>query len=332
MTSKATFLSALACGLMLAGCGSIAPVPSAFQARAPLAAIDTDQSAGLRCLGRLIDTAPRGPVELVVGRIRDRTVPKRFEDRRLSKGGAWWVHTAVAKLGSRKVSTLEAGSKQGRSGTRQLLFEGAWTQDDRVGVEGSAAFGAVIGNVAFSLFGDLEYDLIVGDFTTARDGRVTYASAVGAVIGAGSGDSEFFIRDGLDSYAFDIGAGVTEGPQMAQRQITESAVAAHLAAHYGVNLRPCLEVRGRDHIAAATNEPGSERYDQLSPRQRNLALQQSLRTLGHYDGKLDGIWGPQSAAALRRFASQNRLPPSDRPTSALYQAAREAAARRGRPS
>ena len=343
MTSRLSLLPVLLGTLALGACGSIAPGHKAFQARAPISAIDTDQTAGLRCLGRLIEASPRGPVEVVIGSIRDRTTPPEFRDRRLSRGGEWWVHTAIANLGTTKVRSSEPGSTSGStsgSGGRQLHFEGAWTQDDRVGLEGDAEFAAVIGSVAFSLFGEVEYDLIVGDFTTVRNGRVTYASAVGAVISAGSGDSEFFIRDGRDSYAFDIGAGVTEGPQMAQRQITEAAVAAHLAAYYDVDLRSCLVVRGAERRTAAvgtTASPtaaptagltGNERYAELSPRQRHLGLQQALKTLGHYQGRIDGIWGPQSAAALQRFAQQAQLPASDRPTAQLYQAARDAAARR----
>lgn len=315
MLSRTSLFTVSIAALALGACGSVAPAPSAFQARAPISAIQTNEAEGLRCLGRLIDASPRGPVDVVVGRIHDRTVPRRFEDRRLSKGGEWWVHTAIAKMNTRKVGSLDRGDADG-IGAGALVFEGAWTQDDRVGVEGSSELSAVLGNVAFSLFGDVEYDLIAGDFTTVRNGRVTYASAVGAVIGAGSGDAEFFVRDGRDSYAFAIGGGVIEGPQMAQRQITEAALAAHLASYYGVDYRQCFVSR----------DGGEASYSAMSPRERNLALQRNLRTLGHYDGAIDGIWGPRSTAALRRFATDSNLPTSDRPTEALFLAARDAAA------
>lgn len=316
MLSKTSLLSLSIASIALGACGSVAPSPSAFQARAPITAIQTTESEGLRCLGRLIDASSRGPVEVAVGQIRDRTVPRRFEDRRLSKGGEWWVHTAVAKMNTPKVSSLDRGDDD-RVGARTLVFEGAWTQDDRVGVEGSSEFSAVLGNAAFSLFGDVDYDLIAGDFTSVQNGRVTYASAVGAVISAGSGDAEFFIRDGRDSYAFAFGGGVIEGPQMAQRQITEAALAAHLASYFQVDYRSCFVSQV---ISTAS-------FNELSPRDRNLALQRNLKTLGHYEGAIDGIWGPQSSAALRRFATDADLPASDRPTEALFLAAREAAAR-----
>ena len=319
MAPRVSLLSSLLGTIALGACGSIAPEPTVFQARAPISAINTDQSPSLRCLGRLIDAAPRGPVEVVIGTIRDRTVPSRFEDRRLSKGGEWWVHTAIAKLGTRKVSSLEPGRKSRRGSSGQMHFEGAWTQDDRVGLEGDSEFSAIVGNVGFSLFGGAEYDLIVGDFTSTRGGRVVHASAVGAVISAGSGDAEFFVRDGGDSYAFEIGGGVIEGPQMAQRQITEAAVAAHLAAYYGIDYRDC--VIGQN----VAGDPGTA-YGLMAPRDRHLALQEDLKRLGHYDGEVDGIWGPQSAAALQRFAAESELPSSSRPTAALFLVARAAAA------
>lgn len=325
----------LASALALSGCAGIAPGPVAFQARAPISAIDTDQTAGLRCLGRLIEASSRGPVEVVIGDIRDRTVPREFRDRRLSKGGEWWVHTAISNLKTGKVRSVEQGRQESANGTRQILFEGAWTQDDRVGIEGDAEFSAVIGQVAFSVGGDLEYDLIVGDFTSVQKGRVVYASAVGVVIGAGSGDTEFFIRDGLDSFAFDIGGGVTEGAQMAQRQITEAAVAAHLANFYGVDLRACLTASEPERQAATTsravptgsasNASSSGYYTQMTRAERHIAMQRALKSLGYYDGRIDGIWGPRSADALRRFARASGLPSSNRPTPGLYRAARDAA-------
>ena len=211
------------------------------------------------------------------------------------------------------------------------MIEGAWTQDDRVGLEGNSEFDAVLGNVGFSLFGGVEYDLIVGDFTSVRNGRVVYASAVGAVISAGSGEAEFFVRDGRDSYAFEIGGGVIEGPQMAQRQITESAVAAHLAAYYGIDYQRC--VSGPASNVTATNEAasgGRRRTSTACPRvERNRALQRDLKTLGYYGGKIDGVWGPRSSSrpgALRPRRRSCRR--ASTPTEALSLAARAAAAKR----
>lgn len=48
------------------------------------------------------------------------------------------------------------------------------------------------------------------------------------------------MHDGADSYAFEIGAGVIEGPQMAQRMVTKAVMAAHLADYFDVDHRACL--------------------------------------------------------------------------------------------
>lgn len=37
-------------------------------------------------------------------------------------------------------------------------------------------------------------------------------------------------------------------------------------------------------------------------------IQQSLKDKGHYDADVDGIWGPQSEAALRDFQQQQGMP------------------------
>ena len=121
MRSRFSLLSVAASAFALSACAGVAPGPLAFQARAPISAIDTDQTAGLRCLGRLIEASSKGPVEVVIGNIRDQTVPREFRDRRLSKGGEWWVHTAVSNLKTRKVRTIEPGRQESANGGRQIL-------------------------------------------------------------------------------------------------------------------------------------------------------------------------------------------------------------------
>lgn len=45
-------------------------------------------------------------------------------------------------------------------------------------------------------------------------------------------------------------------------------------------------------------------------------LQRSLSTLGHYDGRIDGIWGPQTTAAVREYQESVNSPPNGILTSA----------------
>lgn len=54
------------------------------------------------------------------------------------------------------------------------------------------------------------------------------------------------------------------------------------------------------------------------------ALQTDLRTLGYYQGEIDGIFGPQTVAAIESFQEENGLPVTglvDPPTQAAIQAA-----------
>ena len=46
------------------------------------------------------------------------------------------------------------------------------------------------------------------------------------------------------------------------------------------------------------------RLGQLDPVQRVLGIQQRLTNLGYPVGTLDGIWGPKTSGALRRFQSE----------------------------
>jgi len=60
--------------------------------------------------------------------------------------------------------------------------------------------------------------------------------------------------------------------------------------------------------SAQSPQPSAQaRYEQtLSPR-AVTAVQQRLRQLGYYRGRIDGAWGRGTQAALARFQEQNRL-------------------------
>ena len=48
----------------------------------------------------------------------------------------------------------------------------------------------------------------------------------------------------------------------------------------------------------------------LDPVDEALGVQQRLKNLGYYDGPMDGVPGPQMAAALRRFQDSHDLEPT----------------------
>src|SRR3712207_5803802 len=58
--------------------------------------------------------------------------------------------------------------------------------------------------------------------------------------------------------------------------------------------------------AAAQTAPGLTYTQPLSP-QGLLAVQERLRQVGAYPGRADGVWGPDSQAALERFQQSRGL-------------------------
>ena len=56
----------------------------------------------------------------------------------------------------------------------------------------------------------------------------------------------------------------------------------------------------------AERQPGQEMHQQLSSEQIR-ELQEKLRDEGHNPGPIDGIWGPQTQAAVKEFQKENDL-------------------------
>ncbi len=53
-------------------------------------------------------------------------------------------------------------------------------------------------------------------------------------------------------------------------------------------------------------QPGQEMHQQISSEQIRQ-VQQKLQEEGHNPGPIDGVWGPQTQAAVRDFQQQNNL-------------------------
>jgi peptidoglycan hydrolase-like protein with peptidoglycan-binding domain len=66
-------------------------------------------------------------------------------------------------------------------------------------------------------------------------------------------------------------------------------------------------------IALAETSAGASAYSQQSIQGRALSradvieIQQALNERGFYQGRADGVWGPNTATALQRFQQQNQL-------------------------
>lgn len=53
-------------------------------------------------------------------------------------------------------------------------------------------------------------------------------------------------------------------------------------------------------------------------RQKVARIQTGLRRMGYYRGRSDGLTGPQTARAIRRYQRTYRLPVTGRPSHRLY--------------
>ena len=312
-----TATAALCLGL-LSGCAVADPDVDSFRTTARVTSIETYHSTALQCLGMLIDQASNRPLDVVVELIPDRTVPPDFRQRGLSRGGEWWIRTALKRLGSERVRVLlEYDSLRGRgpSGAELMVFSGAWTQLDRGGAERDADIQINIGDVFFSIGGDQAYDLIAGDFTTSIDGVLVHASGVGLVVRSSTGEADLLIDNGGDAGAISIGGTNVEGPQMAQRQITEAAVMVHLADYYSLDFRPCLEAGWADPRISRSLAAD---YKAMTAGDRAASFQRLLHKLGYYEAAIDGLWGKRSQAALMAFEADNRLPITGEPSLSVY--------------
>ena len=298
---------------LAAGCAA-GPAPRTAQdAPMPVSQVRTEHSAALECLGALIDESGRAPITVYVDGIDDRTVPSRFRDRRLSKGGEWLAYTALAKLGtSRVVATLSAPASDDPG---VLVLSGAWTQDDALlRSRSGAAFGRK-GDVGIDFGINGRYDYIAADFVSSLAGRVTHAGAIGLALSERTSQAALIVDTGGEQARFGWSGGHRDGPQFAQRRIAEVAVLVHLAAHFDIAHGPCLEVgsegaaRWRDALAA---------YAAMDARGRIVATQRALADAGYLQGKVDGAWGGESRSAMMRFQHALHLPERGAPSAAMH--------------
>ena len=225
---------------LLSGCAAFSSsTPS--QPPSPVAAVQTDYSLGLSCLGQRIDRSGRTPLQVFVDPINDLTVPRNFEDRRLSSGGKWWLMTALQKLKSNKIRVVtDDGSKADPRNPSHLVLSGAWTQDDLEigGQEGG--FKAWLPRVVLDLGARRSFDVIAGDFVSTRNGNVAHASAISVQVNARQAGMGLQVEDGDRKFVLAFSQRQSEGPQFAQRRIAEAAVMVHMARAFGVDYQPCI--------------------------------------------------------------------------------------------
>lgn len=298
--------------LLTTACASSEPDAAMLRKGSAVTPVFTEHSAGLRCLGGLIDQSPAQPVLVAVDEIDDATVPRFNEERRLSLGGSFVLHTALSRLESRKV---EATLDEDARGPRVLVLSGAWTQDDLRATEGGASIGATSGQVRARLGARSSYDFIAGDFATSINGRVLISTAVGVALSRRSQDATLIVDDGRDGAEVGLDRRSVQGPQMAQRRVLEAVALVHLAHYFKIDYLPCLEAS----FAAPDAFIGAlETYEKAGAAQRHRLIQTELQRLGFLKGAPDGKWGETSRAALARFQASRTIPPTGKPSAVGY--------------
>jgi len=102
---------------------------------------------------------------------------------------------------------------------------------------------------------------------------------------------------------------------MAQRRIAEAATLIHVARHYKIDFRPCLESGWAD---ADGFRRSMEAYSAMPEHERDQLVEKRLATLGYDPGPADGRWDSRAARALTSYQVNRGLPPSGRISSAVF--------------
>jgi hypothetical protein len=237
---KIPLLSAVSALVLLSGCATLSN-GSPLLPVGQVTPVQTDYSLGLACLGQRIDRSNRPPLQVYVDPIGDLTVPRNFEERRLSSGGKWWLLTALHKLKASKLRVVtEDGSKADPRNPAHLVLSGAWTQDDLELGRQEGGIKAWLPKVVLDLGAQRSFDVIAGDFVSTRNGNVAHAAAISVHVHAGRAGMDLEVEDGDRKFALGFSQRLSEGPQFAQRRIAEAAVMVHMARAFGVDYRPCI--------------------------------------------------------------------------------------------
>lgn len=318
--SKMPVVMCMASVTVMTGCSSLTPNQHASSYATSVKPVMTEYSQALSCVGGLIDKSRAAPLSVYVRDIKDDTVPSRHRDRRLSKGGAWWFHTAIDKMQSRRVTSLVKLPPQSQRGKMNLLIlGGAWTQDDiKVGSSGSSLGLKNLGGGMFDNLGwfrKTQASVIAGDFVSMKNNQVTHASAISLALNSSDNSYKLRIDDGSRRLDLGLAGEVNEGPQFAQRRIVEAAALVHLARAFKVDYRPCVEQQWSN---PAYYQKQIRAYMAASKKGQNKRMQKALLAAGYYTGQIDGLWGAQSERSLNRFMLRQGMVASGKPSAHTY--------------
>lgn len=320
VSHKSSIMICALSSTVLGGCSTLTSnqYPSNYQN--DVNPVMTEYSQALACVGDLVNESDKGPLTIYVRDIEDETVPSRFRERRLSKGGAWWFHTAIDKMQSDRISsTTSSPGKKQREKDNYLILSGAWTQDDHgIGRNGKSVGFNNLGNGILDRFGwsnSQETSVIAGDFVSTIDNKVVHASAISLAVSGSNNNFELRIDDGSRRLDLGLTDVVNEGPQFAQRRIAESAALVHVAAAFDLDYRSCVQ---QGWSNPSDYQADMNDFMTSSQEQQSTLVQAALSDAGFYIGEIDGKWGKQSERALNMFMLDKNLTPSGKPTPEVY--------------
>jgi len=305
---------ALTIALGTTGCSAISyDYPATGMGQA--APVVTEYSQGLACLGELIDQTNTPQMTVYVEEIRDKTIPDKYENRRLSHGAQWWIHTAINKLGTSRIHTTTDKIGDANRKSNHLVFSGAWTQDDLNVKKNGGGAKVQLGDLYFGLGSGRRFDVIAGDFVSAVNGRVLHASAISLAVGHNGTEALLRVEGNDNFFELDLSNTFNEGPQFAQRRITEAAVMIHIARYFGINCRSCIEA-GWTHPEEFHKK--LKEYNSHMSGGNIKAMQLALKNAGYNPGPVDGRWAERSSRALMRFQTDEGYPVNGRPSAVVY--------------
>lgn len=205
-------------------------------AGAPVA-VQTDQTAALRCIGRSIAASPLPGVTVLVEDIDDTTSPVFNEERRLSMGGGFILRSALMQMETAKV---RVALNPEAAGARALTLGGAWTQDDLQVRDRGAGMRLKLGEVEAQFGRRRGKDQVAGDFHLSRNGLLQHAVTVGAIAPRRGGEGMIAVDDGRDRVEIGYDARQSPSPQHTQRRILQVAAVTLMAEHFGIDPKACL--------------------------------------------------------------------------------------------
>ncbi len=309
------FAVLMAISTINSGCSSLSRFDYTGNNMAEVSPVMTEYSLGLSCLGELIDQTGKPPVTIYVDDIKDRTIPDRFKKRRLSHGAKWWIYTAINKIGSRRIHATTKKFTNSNRKSRQLVFSGAWTQDDVNVKKIGGGAKAQLGDFYIGIGASRTFDVIAGDFVSSVNGKVLYASAISVAVGHDDAEALLKVEGRDNSFEVNVSNTLDEGPQCSQRRIAEAAVMIHLSRYFGVNPQACIAA---GWAAPQQFREKMDEYKSLSPRAKIKALQSALKQAGYHPGPVDGKWARRSAQALMRFQADQGYPVNGHRSALAY--------------